>query len=179
MACYAQPFLGSEVRYLHTGDIYTPCIKITFKSPGLAMSWFLHLSTSKAGTHFPFWPLGDVLCICSTPTPTPNTRDCLLLMQIPFWPLVTVLYTCNIPLITKRYLIYVQCPLQPLSDVSCTCTSLSGHKGLSCAHAVPLLSTRCCLVLTSTLSKPAVWFRKLYPWGPHHHHREWTDRILA
>lgn len=25
----------------------------------------------------------------------------------------------------------------------------------------------------------SLWIRKLYPWGPYHHIREWTDRILA
>lgn len=93
------------------------------------------------------------MCMCRNPTTTPNTRDCFVLMQIPFWTLVTVLYTWNVPPVTKCCLVCVQCPLQPLSDVLCICTSLSGHKGLSCAHAVPLLSTRCCLVLTNTLSK--------------------------
>lgn len=87
------------------------------------------------------------------PRPHPKHKELSSLMQILFWSLFTVLYTWNVLPITKCCLMYVQCSLQPLSDVLCTCTSLYGHKGLSCAHAVPLQSTRCCLVHTSTLSK--------------------------
>lgn len=95
------------------------------------------LSSACVETPPPPQTQGTVLCSCSSPSRT----------------LVTVLYTWNVPPITKCCLMCVQCPLQPLSDVLFTCTSLSGHKGLSCAHAVPLRSTRCYLVCTSTLSK--------------------------
>lgn len=86
------------------------------------------------------------------PGPHPKHKE-LFAHADPLWSLFTVLYTWNVLPISKCCLMYVQCPLQPLSDVLCTCTSLFGHKGLSCAHAVPLQSTRCCLVHTSTLSK--------------------------
>lgn len=86
------------------------------------------------------------------PNPTPNSRDGLMLVQSPFWPLGTVLCTHSPSPITKCCLMHVQCPLQPLSDVLCTNSSF-GHKEPSCTHAVPLLSTRCCLAHTHTLSK--------------------------